>query len=63
MSNCENSIGSHTHTQLYTVIKSFEARLPDELTIQEGDIVEIISDDSEFDDGWYMGKNLSLIHI
>lgn len=59
MSNRENSIGSHTHTQLYTVIKSFEARLPDELTIQEGDIVEIISDDSEFDDGWYMGKNLS----
>lgn len=47
-----------SHTQIYTVIKTFEARLPDELTIREGDLIDLISDDSEFDDGWYMGKNL-----
>lgn len=50
---------SSSHTQLYVVIKSFKARLDDELTINEGDIVDLISDDSEFDDGWYMGKNLT----
>lgn len=50
---------SNSHTQLYVVIKAFTARLDDELTINEGDIVDLISDDSEFDDGWYMGKNLT----
>lgn len=54
-SNNDTSLSSHT--QLFVVIKSFEARLPDELTINEGDIIDLISDDSEFDDGWYMGKN------
>ena len=55
--NRQVSIGSHT--QLYIVIKSFDSRLPDELTINEGDLIDLISDDSEFDDGWYMGKNLT----
>lgn len=49
----------NSHTQVYVVIKTFEARLPDELTIREGELVDLISDDSEFDDGWYMGKNLT----
>lgn len=48
-----------SHTQLYVVIKAFKARLDDELTINEGDKIDLISDDSEFDDGWYMGKNLT----
>lgn len=54
-----NNSSVNSHTQLYVVIKTFNARLPDELTIHEGDIVDLVSDDSEFDDGWYMGKNLS----
>ncbi|QPG73402.1 hypothetical protein FOA43_000712 [Brettanomyces nanus] len=45
--------------QLYMVIKDFHARLGDELTITSGDIVELISDDREYGDGWYMGKNLN----
>lgn len=59
MQHRDLSTSSHTHTQLYTVIKAFTARLPDELTINEGDTIDLISDDSEFDDGWYMGKNLT----
>ncbi|KAG7774598.1 hypothetical protein KL930_002380 [Ogataea haglerorum] len=43
----------------YSVIKEFNARLGDELTIRPGDTIELISDDSEFGDGWYMGRNLS----
>lgn len=54
-----NNLPVNSHTQLYVVIKTFNARLPDELTIHEGDIIDLVSDDSEFDDGWYMGKNLS----
>lgn len=45
--------------ELYTVIKDFHARLGDELSINRGDTVELISDDSEYSDGWFMGKNLS----
>ncbi|GMG36120.1 unnamed protein product [Ambrosiozyma monospora] len=45
--------------KLFTVIKEFNARLGDELNISPGDTVELISDDSEYDDGWYMGKNLT----
>lgn len=45
-------------SQLYTVIKDFKARLGDELTISKGDAIELISDDREYGDGWYMGKNL-----
>ncbi|ESW98412.1 hypothetical protein KL918_005135 [Ogataea parapolymorpha] len=43
----------------YSVIKEFNARLGDELTIRPGDTIELISDDSEFGDGWYMGRNLT----
>ncbi|GMM27481.1 Boi2 protein [Martiniozyma asiatica (nom. inval.)] len=45
--------------QQYVAIKDFEARLNDELSIKKGDSIELISDDSEFNDGWFMGKNLS----
>ncbi|KAI0465368.1 hypothetical protein LJB42_000600 [Komagataella kurtzmanii] len=45
--------------QLYQVIKDFNARLGDELTLTRGEQVEVISDDSEYNDGWYLGKNLS----
>ncbi|GME71822.1 unnamed protein product [[Candida] boidinii] len=48
---------------LYTVIKEFNARLGDEVNLNIGDIVELISDDSEYGDGWYMGKNLSTNNV
>ncbi|KAG7811541.1 hypothetical protein KL921_001807 [Ogataea angusta] len=50
---------SEGYENYYSVIKEFNARLGDELTIRPGDTIELISDDSEFGDGWYMGRNLS----
>lgn len=44
--------------QFAEAIKEFNARLGDELSIKPGEIVEVIADDREFNDGWYMGKNL-----
>lgn len=46
-------------TARFSVVKDFTARLNDELSISRGDVVALISDDSEFGDGWYMGKNLT----
>ncbi|ODQ79358.1 hypothetical protein BABINDRAFT_161765 [Babjeviella inositovora NRRL Y-12698] len=43
---------------VYTVIKVFNARLGDELNLQVGDKLEVIADDSEYNDGWYMGRNM-----
>ncbi|RLV91646.1 Protein BOI2 [Spathaspora sp. JA1] len=43
---------------IYICIKQFNARLGDELSLKVGDKVEVIADDSEYNDGWYMGKNL-----
>ncbi|GMM34731.1 Boi2 protein [Saccharomycopsis crataegensis] len=45
--------------QFAQAIKEFNARLGDELSIKPGDTIEIIADDREFNDGWYMGKNLN----
>lgn len=45
--------------QVAEAIKEFNARLGDELTIKPGDFIEIIADDREYNDGWYMGKNLT----
>lgn len=50
----ENSLGA-----VCEVIKEFHARLQDELTLNLGDFIEVISDDKEFNDGWYMGKSLT----
>ncbi|ODV93187.1 hypothetical protein PACTADRAFT_51806 [Pachysolen tannophilus NRRL Y-2460] len=44
---------------LYEAVKEFNARLGDELTLKVGDKIDVISDDSEYNDGWYMGKNLT----
>lgn len=46
-------------TQYAEAVKEFTARLGDELLIRPGDIIEVISDDREFNDGWYMGKNVA----
>lgn len=46
-------------TNLYLCIKQFNSRLGDELNLKVGDKIEVLADDSEYNDGWYMGKNLS----
>lgn len=43
---------------LCVCVKQFRARLDDELTLRVGDKIEVINDDSEYNDGWYMGRNI-----
>lgn len=43
---------------VYICIKQFNARLGDELSLKVGDKLEVLADDSEYNDGWYMGKNI-----
>ncbi|GEQ69380.1 hypothetical protein JCM33374_g3051 [Metschnikowia sp. JCM 33374] len=42
---------------IFVCIKQFNARLGDELSLQIGDRIEILADDSEYNDGWFMGRN------
>ncbi|KAI5963632.1 BOI2 [Candida pseudojiufengensis] len=42
----------------YICIKQFNARLGDELSLKIGDKIQVLADDREYNDGWYMGKNL-----
>lgn len=43
---------------IYVCIKQFNARLGDELSLKVGDRIEVLADDSEYNDGWYMGRNV-----
>ena len=36
----------------------FEARSPDELSLQKGERIELIERDDDFGDGWYLGKHV-----
>lgn len=40
-------------------IHDFRGRTADELNISKGDYVEVIEDDAEFGDSWYIGRNLA----
>lgn len=44
---------------VYVCIKQFNARLGDELSLKVGDKIEVLADDSEYNDGWYMGRELT----
>ncbi|CAK9436370.1 uncharacterized protein LODBEIA_P09280 [Lodderomyces beijingensis] len=50
--------GTTAATATYICIKPFNARLGDELTLKIGDKIQVLADDREYNDGWYMGKNL-----
>ncbi|MCJ1268156.1 polar growth protein [Lobaria immixta] len=39
------------------VVHDFEARSPDELSLQKGERIELIERDDDFGDGWYLGKH------
>lgn len=58
MSDIDHSGDSTITGSVYLCIKQFNARLGDELSLKIGDKVEVLADDSEYNDGWYMGKNL-----
>ncbi|CAB4252858.1 uncharacterized protein KABA2_02S06116 [Maudiozyma barnettii] len=38
--------------------KAYSRRMDDEITIQPGNKIEVITNDEEFNDGWYVGRNL-----
>ena len=40
----------------YICIKQFNARLGDELSLKISDKIQVLADDREYNDGWYMGK-------
>lgn len=46
------------HTDLQ-YIDDFEARSPDELSLQKGERIELIERDDDFGDGWYLGKHIT----
>ena len=48
-----------SNATLYVCVKPFNARLGDELNLQVGDKIEVLADDSEYNDGWYMGRNIA----
>lgn len=43
---------------VHVCTKQFNARLGDELNLKVGDKIEVLADDSEYNDGWYMGRNV-----
>lgn len=40
-------------------IHTFKGRSEDELTVEKGDYIEVLEDDSAFNDSWYFGRNLT----
>ena len=40
------------------VISPYDRRMNDELTIKPGEKIRVIEDDSKYNDGWYLGKNV-----
>ncbi|EJS44612.1 boi1p [Saccharomyces arboricola H-6] len=43
---------------LYIAINEYFKRMEDELNMKPGDKIEVITDDGEYNDGWYYGRNL-----
>ncbi|CAL9732317.1 protein BOB1 [Monosporozyma unispora] len=41
------------------VVNTYKRRMDDELDLRPGDKVSVITDDEEYNDGWYFGKNLT----
>lgn len=40
------------------VVNTYKRRMDDELDLRPGDKISVITDDEEYNDGWYFGKNL-----
>ena len=52
------SEGGNKPGDLLVVTKAYSRRMDDEITIQPGQTVRVVTNDAEFNDGWYIGKNL-----
>ena len=44
---------------ILTTTKAYSRRMDDEITIKPGDKIQVITNDAEFNDGWYIGRNLA----
>lgn len=42
----------------YIAINEYTKRMEDELDMKPGDKIQVITDDQEYNDGWYYGRNL-----
>lgn len=42
----------------YIAINEYTKRMEDELDMRPGDKIQVITDDEEYNDGWYYGRNL-----
>ncbi|CCD22308.1 Boi2p NDAI_0A01500 [Naumovozyma dairenensis CBS 421] len=43
---------------MYICINEYSKRMEDELDMRPGDKIEVLTDDEEYNDGWYFGRNL-----
>lgn len=43
---------------MYIAINEYSKRMEDELDMKAGDKIHVITDDEEYNDGWYYGRNL-----
>lgn len=57
--NNNNNPTSALESQYLVAVHDFVGRTEDEIDLKKGDHVLVLEDDSEFGDGWYIGRNLS----
>ncbi|KAG0656294.1 polar growth protein [Maudiozyma exigua] len=57
-SNIGTNVADPAGTILVTT-KAYSRRMDDEITIKPGDKIQVINNDEEFNDGWYIGRNLN----
>jgi hypothetical protein len=50
---------SALENQYLVAVHDFNGRTEDEINLRKGDHILVLEDDSEFGDGWYIGRNLS----
>ena len=59
MNSNKNNLGRETGSfPLYIAVNEYSKRMEDELNMRPGDKIEVITDDGEYNDGWYYGRNL-----
>ncbi|CEP60241.1 uncharacterized protein LALA0_S01e06216g [Lachancea lanzarotensis] len=54
----DNSMSSQQPGKLFITITEYQKRMEDELDMKPGDKIEVITNDEEYNDGWYYGRNL-----
>lgn len=53
-----DSVSTDGISSILVAVKAYSRRMDDEITIKPGDRIQIITNDEEFNDGWYVGRNL-----